>query len=212
MKATDRVIRNVIERLEREQDVESSQRLIPVFRESQQSDGEREILIYPHEMLRKTVSPLPVITPSDVKLIEQMILLSARHKAFGLAANQIGEDKRIIVITIGGFIHAIVNPVLTLKGKTVWSIEGCLSLPNLIVKIPRSERVIIEGLDMTGRKIALIEDGIVARALQHEVDHLNGVLIIDHVAVKDRKRLLSQYKSMNKLGDRLRKTKGGHIV
>lgn len=183
-------IRRAVERVERESDPIEPLRILPYAAEP---ETDLALITYPNDMLRKVAQPIPVITEPDKLLMERMLLLSARLKAFGLAAPQVGVEKRIIVITIGGFLQAIANPIITPKGKVVQSVEGCLSLPHLIVRIPRYEKVIIEGVDMTGRKIVLVEDGLIARALQHEVDHLNGVLIIDHLPLRYRKRLLKRY-------------------
>lgn len=111
-------------------------------------------------------------------LISTMFLTMRLSNGVGLAANQVGELKRVIVIENGGFSHAIINPVITKRfgGKGI-SREGCLSYPGKVVKMKRYKQVTIEGFDQDWNPIRFKLKSFNAYIAQHEVDHLNGVTI-----------------------------------
>lgn len=113
-----------------------------------------------------------------IDLIHTMFLTMRAYNGIGLAANQVGELKRIIVIGNGGFQQAIVNPVISKRyGKKGVSREGCLSYPGKVVKIKRYKHIIVEGFDQDWQPIRFKLKGVNAYTVQHEVDHLNGITI-----------------------------------
>jgi peptide deformylase len=105
----------------------------------------------------------------------------------GLAANQVGVAQRVLVVDVPldegeRGVHALINPVVKRRVGTLSGEEGCLSLPGIWDDVTRSERVVVEALDEEGRKVELDVEGYLARAIQHEMDHLDGVLFVDRLS------------------------------
>jgi len=134
-------------------------------------------------------------------MIETMIIAGG----LGLAANQIGVLKRVIIINTSLIreeirrkdILLIINPeIIKAEGEEVGE-EGCLSLPNIRCELNRSKEIVVKGLNIMGKKIKLSFSDLLARIVQHEVDHLNGVLIIDKVSKEERARLLMELQNKN---------------
>ena len=144
----------------------------------------RRIVIDPDPILHKVakkVSDLELKMPLTQQLIDDMIETMHEAPGIGLAAPQVGIGKRIIVVHVGEETgpYAVINPVLdNVEGEAI-AIEGCLSIPGIIGDVKRFERCTISGLDRKGRKFRLEADGLLARCFQHEIDHLDGVLITD---------------------------------
>ncbi|MCL2103025.1 MAG: peptide deformylase [Syntrophorhabdaceae bacterium] len=121
------------------------------------------------------------------ELIKDMFDTMYESAGIGLAATQIGVDKRVIVLDTspseeGGTPMALVNPeIVGSDGPTVTVAEGCLSVPGVCGEVSRPETVIVNGLNEKGEPVTLCASGILARALQHEIDHLDGVLFIDRI-------------------------------
>lgn len=144
----------------------------------------RRIVADPDPILHKVakkVSDLELKMPLTQQLIDDMIETMHEAPGIGLAAPQVGIGKRIIVVHIGedDGPYVVVNPVLDgFEGEAI-SVEGCLSIPGIVGDVKRAEKCVVSGLDRKGRKFRLEADGLVARCFQHEVDHLDGVLITD---------------------------------
>lgn len=140
-----------------------------------------KIIKYPDPRLRK--KSLPIKNPTDPKiqkLILEMIQLLRANQAIGLAAPQIGENIRLCLIEIENELFVLINPeIKSLSGKKVIYEEGCLSFPGKFIPIKRFERVKVKAIDMSGKKQIIRARGLFARAIQHEVDHLDGKLFID---------------------------------
>jgi peptide deformylase len=138
----------------------------------------------PDPILRKVskkVSELELKMPLTQQLIDDMFETMYDAPGIGLAAPQVGIAKRIIVVHVGedDGPYAIINPVLTdFEGEAV-ATEGCLSIPGKIGDVTRAEKCTVTGLDRKGKKFRLEAEGLLARCFQHEVDHLDGVLILD---------------------------------
>jgi peptide deformylase len=98
----------------------------------------------------------------------------------GLAAPQIGVIKRLIIADIGEGLLSLINPEILDRRGEASLLEGCLSLPNVGVEVRRNESIVIRGIDMAGREVVRDLSGLMARVVQHEIDHLNGVLILDY--------------------------------
>lgn len=147
-----------------------------------------EIKKYPNPVLRKKAKEVKKIDKKIIKFIDDMFETMAKNGGCGLAAPQVGISKRIIIIDLEGQIingkkFALINPKIIKKS---WAKkeeeEGCLSIPETIekrIKIKRSKKVIVSGLDKYGKNIIIKADDWTARSLQHEIDHLDGILIID---------------------------------
>ncbi len=150
-----------------------------------------QILIYPHEILKTEALPVEQIDGALQGLIDAMILQMYRAKGIGLAANQVGELKRLLVMDC----HqeegrkpspvVLINPVITATEGHESAEEGCLSVPDITATIKRPAEVEVKGYDRNGNEVVMQADGLVARCLQHEIDHLNGICFVDRLgAVK----------------------------
>ncbi len=146
-----------------------------------------EILIYPHEILKTKADPVERIDGELQGLIDQMILQMYRAKGIGLAANQVGELKRLLVMDCNQEEGkkpspvVVINPVITAtEGQESYE-EGCLSVPEITASIKRPAQVEVKGFDRNGNELRIEADGIVARCLQHEIDHLNGICFVDRL-------------------------------
>jgi peptide deformylase len=130
-------------------------------------------------VLRQKSSPVPEVNGSIRKLIDNLADTMYAAKGVGLAAPQIGVAKRVIVVDCGDGLWGIVNPeIISMEGEEI-SVEGCLSIPGVAGDVKRAAQVTIKGWDSDGREIRITAGGVGARALQHENDHLDGVLFID---------------------------------
>jgi len=145
------------------------------------------ILRYPDPRLKRVSAPVERIDRDIRALVEDMVQTMYAAPGVGLAAPQVGRLLRVIVVDVsaheaGAEPLALVNPqILRAEGEITWE-EGCLSVPDLLVEIPRKERLVVSGLDPSGRQVEVEGSGLLAIAIQHEMDHLNGRLIIDRVS------------------------------
>lgn len=130
-------------------------------------------------VLRQKAAPVPKVTRRIVRLLKDMEETMYAAEGVGLAAPQVGVSERLIVVDVGdGPVH-LVNPVILEAEGSVVDVEGCLSFPGLYGYVERAQRVVVEGLDMKGRPRRIEAEDWFARALQHEIDHLDGILFID---------------------------------
>ncbi len=144
----------------------------------------RRILIDPHPLLHKVakkISALELKMPLTQQLVDDMLATMYAAPGIGLAAPQIGVGKRIIVVDVGEQPepHVVVNPVLTDFDGEETAAEGCLSIPGKIGDVTRPMRCTVAGMTRQGKRFELQAEGLLARCFQHEVDHLDGVLITD---------------------------------
>ncbi len=144
------------------------------------------VLIYPDPHLRRKAEPLEELTDEVIARIEAMFPLMREAKGIGLAAPQIGWNKRLFVINLSGKPEddlAMINPeILECDGGT-WTVEeGCLSLPKIHGKVVRNKRVVVRAIDISGDEIEVEADGMVGRCILHEYDHLDGILFVDRLS------------------------------
>lgn len=145
------------------------------------------ILKYPDPRLKKVSTPVAKIDRDIRILVDDMAQTMYAAPGIGLAAPQVGRLLRVIVVDAsaqegGGEPIALVNPhIVVAEGEIEWE-EGCLSVPDLLVEIPRKERLVVSGLDPSGKAKEIEARGLTAIAIQHEIDHLDGRLIIDRVS------------------------------
>ncbi len=142
----------------------------------------RRIITDPDPLLHKVakkVSGLELKLPMTQQLIDDMFETMYSAPGIGLAAPQVGVGKRIIVVHVGedGGPYALVNPVLSDFEGEIEGTEGCLSIPGQIGEVKRAEKCVVTGLDRHGKRLRIEAEGWLARCFQHEVDHLDGVLI-----------------------------------
>ena len=146
-----------------------------------------EIKTVPDPVLRKTAAPIENITSEIVKLSENMIETMVAARGAGLAANQVGVPVRLVIIDASlnakGKKHLIMlNPIIVEADQEEVAEEGCLSVPGFYEFVKRAGKVLARGIDLKGKAIELQCEGQFARAMQHEIDHLDGVLFIDHLS------------------------------
>jgi len=133
------------------------------------------------EILRQKAEPVAQITNKVRKLIKDMIETMYAADGAGLAAPQIGVSKQIIVIDVGDGPICLINPQIVHSAGEEIDVEGCLSIPGVRGYVKRSSTVVVKALDEKGRPVRVTGEGLLARALQHEIDHLNGVLMTDRM-------------------------------
>jgi peptide deformylase len=147
---------------------------------------QRTILIYPDPFLLKKAAPVSRVDEKVRELIRDMFETMRAASGVGLAAPQLGVGKRVIVVDISPVEKevaplALVNPEIVESKGLAEGTEGCLSLPGIEGVVPRAEFVLVKARDEQGRPVQLTASGFLARALQHEIDHLDGVLFIDRI-------------------------------
>jgi len=139
----------------------------------------RKIIKYPNPKLRLISEPVQKVDKSIRRLVRDMVSSTIKGHGIGLAAPQVGVAKRIIVLSSTLARISIINPEIVERGGDSLEEEGCLSLPKVLKIKRRSNTVKVIGLDIYGKDISIEAEGLLARVLQHEIDHLDGILIID---------------------------------
>ena len=130
-------------------------------------------------VLREKAKQVPKITPNIIKLLENMADTMYEAKGVGLAAPQVGVSKRVAVVDVGDGLFELINPEIIFREGCESDEEGCLSIPGFIGNVERATRVVVKALDREGQEVRHEGRGLLARAFQHELDHLEGVLFID---------------------------------
>ena len=136
--------------------------------------------IFPDEALRQPREPVERFDDELRNLIDEMFILMRVREGIGLAAPQVGITKRLFVCGIENRSISLINPSIMAVGGQAEMIEGCLSLPDVQVNVTRNDSLLVVGYDLEGGKRQLEFTGLWARVIQHELDHLNGVLICDY--------------------------------
>jgi len=139
----------------------------------------REIVVLGDPVLRTRAARVDRVDATVRRLMDDLAATLEAAGGVGLAAPQIGVSRRVIVCHVGDRSLALANPIVSVRAGREFGPEGCLSLPGVIGQVNRSLRVRVRGLDRAGRQIAVDAEGLLARVAQHELDHLDGVLIID---------------------------------
>jgi peptide deformylase len=136
---------------------------------------------FPDPILRKRAKKTAGVGDYEKRVLSDMARTMYMNGGVGLAAVQIGIDRQLAVIDVGEGLVKFVNPEIVKKEGSETGEEGCLSVPDTLVNIKRAKRVTVNFLNESGERSSLVADGLFARAIQHELDHLQGRLIIDHV-------------------------------
>jgi len=146
----------------------------------------RPILTYPDPFLTKKAVSVPRVDDKVRELVRDMLETMRAASGVGLAAPQIGVGRRVIVVDVSpaeqeSLPVALVNPEIAERSGSVEGMEGCLSVPGVEGLVPRAESVLVRGLDLQGQPVRIRATGFLARALLHEIDHLDGILFIDRI-------------------------------
>lgn len=139
-----------------------------------------KVVKFPAPVLKKESKPIALIRPEEKKLVDDMLETMYVNQGIGLAAPQVGILNRAIVIDAGQGPLQLINPIIVKKTGREIGEEGCLSLPGITLRVKRSKRIMYKGLNRDGKLVEDEAEGLLARAIQHEIDHLDGILIIDY--------------------------------
>jgi peptide deformylase len=168
----------------------------------------RDIIILPDPRLRLVSEPVAVVDDGIRQLADDMLDTMYEAPGIGLAAIQIGVPKRMLVLDVAreGQEPA---PMVVINPEVVWESpelsvyqEGCLSIPEYYEEVERPERIGLRFLDREGASREIEADGLLATCLQHEIDHLNGVLFIDHISRLKRDRVMKKFQKQARLADK----------
>ena len=153
-----------------------------------------EIRTYGDPVLKSQSLAIENIDDKLVRLTDAMFDIMYEAPGIGLAAPQIGVQKQIFVYDIDGEPTTLINPrIVESRGEWVYD-EGCLSIPGLYVEMLRPKEVLLEAVDLNGNTIQVEADDLLARLFQHELDHLNGVLMFERMTPDQREEALTEYK------------------
>ncbi|MDP3791905.1 MAG: peptide deformylase [Candidatus Omnitrophota bacterium] len=141
-----------------------------------------EIVCLPNPCLRKKTSKVLKVSDEEKRMLDEMAKVMYLKGGVGLAACQVGIDKQLAVIDIGDGLIKLINPVVVKKDGCETQEEGCLSVPEAAIKVKRAKKVTVEYLNEGGEAVKITAHGLLARVLQHEIDHLLGKLIIDYLS------------------------------
>src|SRR3989338_7582313 len=156
-----------------------------------------EIVKYPHPLLSKKAREIPEITKEILKLVPAMVKIMDEHEGIGLAGPQVGRQERMIIVKDGENNLVFFNPKILKHGKKQGTEEeGCLSLPGLFVKVRRPLEVEVVAQDAKGQVLHITAEGLAARIFQHEIDHLQGKLIINRISVLAKLKVRKQLQSI----------------
>ena len=160
------------------------------------------ILEYPDPRLRKVASPVTTFSPELEKLVADMAETMYAAPGVGLAATQVDVHKRVIVIDVSDTkdqLQVFINPVLLAAEGEAECEEGCLSVPGYFDKVTRAARVRVAAQDVRGQRFEIEADDLLAVCIQHEMDHLEGKVFVEHLSSLKRARLLAKLRKKQKL-------------
>lgn len=154
-----------------------------------------DIIVLPNPLLRQKSNKIHVVTPDIIKLVDDLNAValdwenSRPHEiSAAISAVQIGRTEQVVIVR-SSFddkdnhdFTALINPqIVKLEGEIVEDYEGCLSVPDVYGKVPRHNKIRVKALDIDGNEVRFKADGFLARTIQHEIDHVNGIVFIDHI-------------------------------
>lgn len=152
------------------------------------------IRTYGDSVLRQVADPVEVINKEIKNISKKMVEAMLRANGVGIAAPQIGVAKRIIVFDLDGKLYILINPeIIETSEEEEENLEGCLSIPGVDAPVVRKLRAQVRGITLDEKEIEVEGEGLMARALQHEVDHLGGILFIDYLTPVRRRSVLNDY-------------------
>jgi len=155
-----------------------------------------KIRLYGDPCLLKKSKPIDEVGPGERMLIKSMIATMIAAKGVGLAAPQVGINQRLFVMDVGDGPLAIINPKITKKLGADILEEGCLSIPEVTIDIERPQQITVKYMDEDGKMIEMTCDELKARVIQHEMDHLDGKLIVDYANADEKAEFKNQLKAL----------------
>lgn len=161
----------------------------------------RKILAYPDPILKKKALPVAIINDATRELVRDMAETMYDAQGVGLAAPQIGVSQRIIVIDVSQKddrpeLIVCINPMFIHTEGESYEEEGCLSVPKYAANIHRHAKVVVKALDLHGKEVTYNAEGLLAIAFQHEIDHLDGILFVDHLSPLKKEMFKKKYRRM----------------
>jgi peptide deformylase len=149
-------------------------------------------------VLRQHSPEVKTVDDEVRRLVEDMFETMDAAKGIGLAANQVGVSRRVAVVDVDDDRFAMINPRIVETEGRAMAEEGCLSIPDIYGDVTRPDRIVIEALDSAGNRYRKEATGLKARAIQHEIDHLDGILFLDHLSLIKRQMLLARWRREHK--------------
>jgi len=159
-----------------------------------------KIRFYGDPVLRKRARPVERVTDKERDILVEMGELMHLAGGIGLAAPQVGVNKQMVLVDVGTGPLALINPRITKRSGRETREEGCLSLPGVYVSVRRAKRIMVNGLNEQNEKVSICAYDLLARVLQHEIDHLRGKTIIDYANFIQKIRLRKRLKSLQREG------------
>ena len=160
----------------------------------------RDIILFPDDVLTTPAEPVGEVDERVRQLVDDMAQTMYDAPGIGLAAPQVGVLRRLTVIDTSPQeederdLHVFIDPeIVRAEGRIVWE-EGCLSIPGVYEKVERANKIVVQARDRAGEEFELEADGLLAVAIQHEVDHLDGVLFLEHLSGLKRRMALKKYR------------------
>lgn len=155
-----------------------------------------EIYILDAPILRQETTPLSSVTDAHRRLIDDMFETMYAARGIGLAATQVGRTERICVVDVADERYALVNPEIVASEGEQTGEEGCLSIPEIYGDVTRAKHVVVRALDRDGAPFELDATDLLARCVQHEIDHLHGRLFIDYLSLVKRQAAVKKWKKL----------------
>ena len=155
-----------------------------------------DIRVLGDPILRMETKPVTEVTSELKQLVEQMFTTMYAAEGIGLAAPQVGRTERLAVVDVEGAKYTLINPEIVARDGSAKAEEGCLSIPDVFGEVERPQRVTVRALGIDGKPFELAADELLARSIQHEVDHLHGKLFVDYLSVFKRRSALSQWEKL----------------
>lgn len=166
----------------------------------------RPIVLYPDPVLLRPTRPVETVDDDIRRLVHDMADTMYAAPGIGLAANQIGVDLRVFIVDLtageeDGQLRVFINPRVMLADGTQTGEEGCLSFPDVTLDVERADRITVEALDVDGARFEISADGLMARAMLHEIEHLDGQVFLRNISSLKREIVKRQIRKRIRAGD-----------